>query len=81
MKNLVTDDGHVFTIEDIQTYAMWKIKELRAKEWNDEIILSFDESEMWRRAARVCLAMLDMENNKRKQHITINNTTQNETHT
>ncbi len=43
-----TEEGYYFSDEDGRCWAKWKIQELREKNFTNEEILKFDDSESWR---------------------------------
>ena len=46
-KEYKTEDGHIFTKEDFDVYAIWKIQDLKSQGYlKDEVIL-FDDNDLW----------------------------------
>ncbi len=53
MDYFITDSGHYFDYEDLNTYAMYRVKELKEDEYSKEELLLFFDNREWKRIAHL----------------------------
>jgi len=59
MKNLICDEGHYFDSEDTVQYIKCKIVELLYEKVENDVIINFDDSSIWRYYSKLFLDRLN----------------------
>jgi len=43
----ISEDGHEFKKEDFESYAIWKIRDLKELDYSEQEVLFFDDNVLW----------------------------------